>query len=104
MLITLVLLAGLLSFAACFWLTKQASKAVIPVNNNLRQLLHNGMVLTDAMLKTRGAEEYVITQTHEALQVWETELYQVIAQLNKQDNKQDNEQDNKQDQESCSPA
>ena len=92
MLITLVLLAGLLSFAGCFWLTRQPSKAVIPTNKDLRQLLQHGMVLTDAMLKTRGAEEYVITQTHGALQAWEKELYQVIARFKKEDK------------ESCSPV
>ena len=81
MLIVLISLIATLSIGLNFLLATKLSKVNITPNNNLRQLLQNGMVLTDAMLKARHAEEYVITQTHDALQAWENELYAAIAQF-----------------------
>jgi|GEM_PF-6007539 len=76
MLVTLLLLAVVFSFGCGLWITPKPSKTFTTTpNNNLRQLLRNGMILTDAMLKARHAEEYVMTQTHEALMAWEEELY-----------------------------
>jgi len=85
MLNTLLFLVGAFNSIYCFWMVTRNSKAYTPENKNLRQLLQNGMVLTDAMLKARHAEDYVITQTHEALNAWENELYAAIAQFEEED-------------------
>ena len=88
MLIVLISLIATLSIGLNFLLATKLSKVNITPNNNLRQLLQNGMVLTDAMLKARHAEEYVITQTHDALQAWENELYAAIAQFDDEEKDQ----------------
>jgi len=75
MLFVLMLLIAALSITLNIWVATKPARVVSLPNDNLRQLLRNGMILTDAMLKARHAEEYVMTQTHEALMAWEEELY-----------------------------
>lgn len=85
MLTIILLLAAVLSLGSSYWLTTKPVKSTPPPNSHLRQLLRDGMVLTDAMIKARHAESYIMNQTHEALNAWEAELIAAIEKFSNEE-------------------